>query len=91
MGIASKVGTLEDKAKCRGEKKTILAVWKQMKELGYKGGRVRIHHCFNLEAAKQLKEMIKKEFANAEVVIGTTRGLCSFYAEQGGMLVGMES
>lgn len=91
VGIASEVGTLEQKAKCRGEKKGILAVWKQMKELGYRGGKVRIHHCFNLEAAKQLKEMITSEFANADVVIGVTKGLCSFYAEQGGMLVGMEA
>ncbi len=90
VGIASEVGTLEQKAKCRGEKKGILAVWKQMKELGYKGGKVIIHHCFNLEAAKQLKEMITSEFANADVVIGVTKGLCSFYAEQGGMLVGIE-
>ncbi len=90
VGIASEVGTLEQKAKCRGEKKGILAVWKQMKELGYKGGKVIIHHCFNLEAAKQLEEMIKSEFANADVVIGVTKGLCSFYAEQGGMLVGIE-
>lgn len=91
MGIASAVGTLEDKSKCRGEKKTILAVWKQMKALGYRGGKVCIHHCFNLEAAKQLAEMIKAEFAEAKITIGTTLGLCSFYAEQGGMLVGMES
>lgn len=91
MGIASAVGTLEDKSKCRGEKKTILAVWRQMKELGYRGGKVCIHHCFNLEAAKQLAEMIKAEFAEAKITIGTTLGLCSFYAEQGGMLVGMES
>ena len=90
VGIASEVGTLEQKAKCRGEKKGILAVWKQMKELGYRGGKVRIHHCFNLEAAKQLKEMIISEFANADVIIGVTKGLCSFYAEQGGMLVGIE-
>ena len=62
-----------------------------MKELGYKGGKVCIHHCFNLEAAKQLAEMIKAEFAEAKITIGTTLGLCSFYAEQGGMLVGMES
>ena len=61
-----------------------------MKELGYKGGKVIIDHCFNEEAAKQLTEMIKSEFANAVIKIGTTRGLCSFYAEQGGMIVGME-
>ena len=90
MGIASAVGTLEQKAKCRGEKKCIQAVWKQIKELGYQGGKVRIDHCFNEEAAKQLKAMIINEFANADVIIGTTKGLCSFYAEQGGMLVGIE-
>lgn len=90
MGIASAVGTLEQKAKCRGEKKCIQALWKQIKELGYRGGKVRIDHCFNEEAAKQLKEMITSEFANADVVIGVTKGLCSFYAEQGGMLVGIE-
>lgn len=90
MGIASAVGTLEQKAKCRGEKKCIQAVWKQIKELGYRGGKVRIDHCFNEEAAKQLKAMIINEFTNADVIIGTTKGLCSFYAEQGGMLVGIE-
>lgn len=90
MGIASEVGTLEQKGKSRGEKKAILSVWKQMKELGYKGGKVIIDHCFNEEAAKQLAEMIKSEFANAIVKISTTGGLCSFYAEQGGMLVGIE-
>ncbi len=90
MGIASTVGTLEQKAKCRGEKKAILAMWRQMKELGYKGGKVIIDHCFNEEAAKQLSEMIKSEFADAVIQISTTNGLCSFYAEQGGMLVGIE-
>ena len=90
VGIASEVGTLEQKGKSRGEKKAILSLWSQMKELGYKGGKVIINHCFNEEAAKQLAEMIKNEFAHAVVKIGTTRGLCSFYAEQGGMLVGME-
>lgn len=90
-GIASAVGTLEQKGKSRGEKKAILAVWKQMKELGYKGGKVLIDHCFNESAAKKLTEMIKGEYPNAIVRISATRGLCSFYAEQGGMLVGMES
>ena len=90
VAIASEVGTIEQKAKSRGEKKAILALWSQMKELGYKGGKVIIDHCFNEEAAKQLAEMIKHEFTNAVIKISTTRGLCSFYAEQGGMIVGME-
>ena len=91
MGIASAVGTLEQKAKCRGEKKCIQALWKQIKELGYRGGKVRIDHCFNENAAKQLKELIRMEFKHADIRIGTTKGLCSFYAEQGGLLIGFES
>ena len=91
VGIASEVGTLEQKGKSRGEKKAILSIWKQMKELGYKGGKVRIDHCFNKAAAQALIEMIRSEYRDADIVVGTTRGLCSFYAEQGGMLVGLES
>ena len=91
VGIASAVGTLEQKAKSRGEKKAILSVWEQMKELGYKGGKVRIDHCFNEAAANELIGMIKSEYPDADVVCDTTRGLCSFYAETGGMLIGLES
>lgn len=91
VGIASEVGTLEQKEKARGEKKAILTVWKQIKALGYKGGKIRIDHCFNKEAVSQLVDMIKNEFKHADIKIGTTGGLCSFYAEQGGMLVGFET
>ena len=89
-GIASTVGTLEQKGKSRGEKKAVISVWEQMNELGYKGGKVRIDHCFNEVAAKQLEQMIHTDYPNADVVIATTGGLCSFYAEEGGMLVGIE-
>ena len=62
-----------------------------MKEMGYKGGKVIIDHCYNENAALWVKEMLKKEFANADVRIGKTRGLCSLYAELGGLMVGFES
>ncbi len=91
VGIASEVGTLEQKEKARGEKKAILTVWKHIKELGYKGGKIRIDHCFNMDAVSQLVQMIKSEFKHADIKIGVTGGLCSFYAEQGGMLVGFET
>lgn len=90
VGIASDIGTLEQKSKSRGEKKAILSIWKQMKEFGYKGGKVIIDHCFNETAARQLAEIIKAEFADAKIKIATTRGLCSFYAEQGGLIIGLE-
>lgn len=90
VGIASEVGTLEQKEKARGEKKAIAAMKKIMEELKYVGGKVRIDHCFNLEGAQQLKELILAAFPNADVIIGENYGLCSFYAERGGILTGFE-
>ena len=91
VGKASEVGTLEQKDKTRGERRALLAIVKNMKELGYKGGKVIIDHCFNEDAAMQIKELIKREYMHADVRISETHGLCSFYAERGGLLVGFES
>ena len=57
---------------------------------GFKGGKVRIDHCLNLEGAQQLKNLILSAFPSADVIIGECRALCSFYAERGGLLVGFE-
>ena len=54
------------------------------------GGKVRIHHCFNAPAAEKLRNTILEAFPNANVVIDIAHALCSFYAEQGGMLIGYE-
>jgi len=61
-----------------------------MKRLGYRGGKLIIDHCFNEKAANALKEMTLSEFPDAEVVIAPTGGLCSFYAEKGGLMIGFE-
>lgn len=90
VGRASLQGELEPMDKCRGEKKALVAILKRMKEIGYSGGRVLIDHCFNPGAAKQLKEMILREFDSAKISVGETGGLCTFYAENGGLLVGFE-
>ncbi|MBQ7821817.1 MAG: DegV family protein [Clostridia bacterium] len=90
VGKASAKGDLEPLNKCRGEKRAIEEIFTQMKSIGYKGGKVKIAHCFNENAAKQLDAMIRSEFANAETEIYACGGLCSFYAEKHGMLVGFE-
>ena len=76
--------------KCRGEKKAIATLFKNMKEKGYAGGTVIIDQCFNEGAAKALKAAICQEFASANVRIEKTMGLCSFYAEKGGLIIGFE-
>ena len=87
---ASQQGTLEPIHKCRGEKKALAAMYQDMKDHGYVGGRVRIHHCLNLGAAVALKEMILADHPDADVQLGACTGLCSYYAQQGGVLVGYE-
>lgn len=90
VGKASDEGTLEPLHKCRGEKRALATILDEMKKNGFVGGKVCIDHCLNLGAAMALKELIQKEFPESRVDIGTCMGLCSYYAEQGGLLIGFE-
>lgn len=90
VGKASDVGTLEPMDKCRGEKKAIAALADHIVAMGYDGGKMRISHCLNMSAAESLKETILAAYPNADVQIRPTGGLCSFYAEKGGMIIGFE-
>ena len=59
-------------------------------EYGLQSGKVRIAHCMNEKAAITLRDMILRKLPRIDVQIHTCRGLCSYYAEKGGMLVGFE-
>ena len=90
VGKASDVGTLEPTDKCRGEAKSLSAMLRHLKESGLKTGKVILAHCLNESAANTLKNMIEKDLPGVAVKIGINLGLCSFYAEKGGLLVGFE-
>lgn len=90
VGKASDVGTLEQMHKCRGERNALKTAYSSMKKLGFSGGKVRIDHCLNTEAAGQLRGLILQEYPNCDIQIGTCGALCSFYAEKGGFLIGFE-
>lgn len=90
VGKASDVGTLEPLEKCRGEKKALASLLKLMVDQGYEGGKVRISHCLNEAAAKQFKENVLALYPDVDIAIRPTGGLCSFYAEKGGLLIGFE-
>ena len=90
VGRASDAGTLEPMDKCRGEKKAIAAQADHMVAMGYDGGKMRISHCLNPAAAEKLRETIQSAFPQADIQIRTTGGLCSFYAEKGGLIIGFE-
>ena len=69
----------------------ICILMQQLEDTGYAGGKVRISHCLGEEAAQQLSAAIVQKYPHAEVEIRPTGGLCSFYAEIGGLLVGYEA
>ena len=90
VGRASTEGTLEMICKSRGPVNAAKDIVANMIGDGYKGGRVKIHHANNLPAAELVKANILAKYPEATVDIAMTGGLCSFYAEQGGLLVGFE-
>ncbi len=90
VGRASEQGDLEQIAKCKGSDRSLRTIVEEIKKAGCTSGKIRIAHCFNLEAAENLKKKIYIELPRAKVEIYNCRGLCSFYAEKGGMLVGFE-
>lgn len=90
VGRASDEGTLEPLHKCRGEKGALKTLLSELEARGFCGGKVSIGHCQNEAAALKLCEMIQEKYPEASVEIHKFRGLCSFYAEMGGVLVGFE-
>lgn len=88
IGEASTEGKLADLAKARGSKKTVREIYEQMKKAGYQGGKVQIDHVRNEKDARSLEQLILADFPAAEINFGFCRGLCTFYAEDGGIMVG---
>ena len=77
--------------KPRGQKKATETLIKMMQERGLEAGKkVVIDHCFGEENANMLKDAVLKHFPGVEVTIGHTTGLCSFYAEIGGLMIALE-
>lgn len=90
IGKASERGTIQQAHIARGQKKALLTVYNEMLKMGYDGGKVRINHCLNVDAAGKLKDMILQKFPSADVKVCLTTALCSYYAERGGMIIGFE-
>ncbi|HFI0067998.1 TPA: DegV family protein [Streptococcus suis] len=90
VGEASSEGKLELLQKARGHKKSVTAAFEEMKKAGYNGGRIVMAHRNNAKFFQQFSELVKASFPNAIVDQVATSGLCSFYAEDGGLLMGYE-
>ena len=90
IGKASDEGTIQQAAIARGAKKTISTIYAEMEKAGYIGGKVRINHCLNPDSAFKLRDYILMKYPNADVKVNQCGGLCSYYAEEGGLIIGFE-
>lgn len=87
IGIGSNEGTICIKGKVRGSAKAIVMLLEDMKERGFRGGRVIISHCHNSIIANKLKSKIRDIWQDTKISVIPARGLCSYYAERGGLIV----
>lgn len=87
IGVGSDEGTIAIKGKTRGTERALMMILEDMKERSFSGSKVVISHCHNLILAEKLQNKIREIWQNTEVLIMPTRGLCSYYAERGGLIV----
>ncbi|MGO5580036.1 DegV family protein [Streptococcus milleri] len=90
VGEASQDGKLELLQKARGAKKSLIAAFDELIKAGYAGGQIIIAHRNNLKFCQQFSEMVREKFPQAVIEVIPTSGLCSFYAEENGLLIGYE-
>ena len=90
IGKASDVGELDVLCKTRGEHGALERLVLELKGHGYTNGKVIIAHCGNPAAAERLMHMVQAVFEGAQVRVTECGGLCSYYAELGGLMVGFE-
>ncbi len=90
VGEASPEGTLSVIKKARGKMQAYDKLLDRLWEKGYAGGKLVIGHCNNEQKADYLKSKIQEKFEKAKIEVYKLRGLDSFYAENGGIIVGYE-
>ena len=88
VGIASEEGTIKMKKIVKGGKRTLQVIMHDFKERVADKDSIVISHCQNESFALNLKKAVEAEYPGKLVKIIPTRGLCSYYAERGGIIVG---
>lgn len=88
IGIASEIGTIAMKGVARGQKKAIAAIIGDMQERCGNAKDLILDHCMNEDFARQVEAAAREVWPEINVTILPTRGLCGYYAEKGGLIIG---
>lgn len=84
-------GTIVPVQKPRGDKKALQVMVEEMEARGLRDGNlIRMSHCLSEAGAADLVAAIRAKYPNCRFIIEPTTALCSFYAEEGGVIVGFE-
>lgn len=88
LGTATPEGTIKVVGPTRGDKKTFAKIIDVMSSDGCTGGLISIDHVGNADGAARLRDTMLTVWPDAEIVIMPCGGLCSYYAEQTGLIIG---
>lgn len=89
-GTASVDGDIKPMHKCRGERSVIDRMVTEITEAGFTGGKLRICHIENEDLATQVGSRIVELFPQTNLAVYPAKGLCSYYGERGGIIIGCE-
>lgn len=88
LGRRTPDGRIDFFYKTRGEGRVLNRILEEMERTGFDGTRsVMISHCMNPEGAGRLRDSICARWSNARVSVVHCAGLCSFYAQEKGIII----
>ena len=90
LGCASEHGTLQPLMKPRGAARGLDLLVRELERAGYAGGQLAITHVQNEEGAARLASLIREVWPGAPCLLLPASGLCSYYGEKHGLIVGFE-
>ena len=87
IGIGSPEGTIKIKGKARGAAGAVSFIINDLHQRGFQGRELIISHCHNAAFVGALREKITELWPGVDITVLKTRGLDSFYAERGGIII----
>ena len=80
-------GGLKLLSKVRGETKMVLAILANIQSRNFDRELIVVEHCENQALAERMSDLFREKWPGVECVIIPTKGICTYYAERGGMVI----
>lgn len=88
IGMRNAEGQIDVIHKSKGEKRAFTSMIAELEKYHFANGHIDIAYCLNEETAQKLKDLLLTRFPQATIQLRPTSGLCSYYAQRGGLMVG---